>query len=149
ALDLMADEFRQNNFPALALLLSLRPAQGSHFLVSAGRFFLRRAIQADAELTLGCALAPVEPGALENGFACLAEAFEFAGQRLEALLREVRVVFADARSAELNIKTELPRQEHAVQEIGHEVIRLLEKVHMGHRCLRPGDSLTISDEGER
>lgn len=149
AFDRMADEMRQNNYPALALLLSLRPAQDSHFLVSAARFFLRRALEADDALTLGWPLAAAEESDLGNGFAALAEAFEFTGPRLESLLREVRVVVSDPRSTELNIKAELPRQEHAIQELGHEVIKLLEKMHMGHRQLRPGDSLTISDEAER
>lgn len=149
ALERMANEFRQTNYPALALLLSLRPTEGPHLLVAAARFFLRRAIEADSELTLGWALSNMEANALDKGLAALGEAFKIAGPRLESLVREVRVVVSDSRSPELDIKSELPRQEAAVQELGQEVTRLLEKLHMGHRHLRPCDSLAISDEKER
>lgn len=145
----MANDLRQNNYPALALLLTLRPVQGPHFLVSAARFFLRRAVEADSELTLGWSLSDAEETVLARGLAALAEAMDIAGPRIESLVREVRVVVADTRSPELDIKSELPRQERAAQELSQEVIALLEKLHMGHRHLRPSDSLAISDEQER
>jgi tRNA A-37 threonylcarbamoyl transferase component Bud32 len=60
-----------------------------------------------------------------------------------------QTVLLEARGDVLDIKSELERQGQQLQELGQAVLQALEQHRLPRRELRPGDSLSISSDGER
>ena len=83
------------------------------------------------------------------GFDSLARALTDQGQRLEALLGDVRVIVEDIRKNVLDIRVELNRQGQQLQELGQAIVQALERHRVSHCEVRPCDSMSIRNEGER
>src|SRR5262249_45621599 len=60
-----------------------------------------------------------------------------------------QTVLREARGDVLDIKSELERQGQQLQELGQAVLQALEQHRLPRHELRPGDSLSISSDGER
>src|SRR5262245_56789596 len=80
----------RTGYKSLAGLLGQRPAEGSHLLVVAVRYFFRRAVEDDQKLFQGLSFARLEAlgEAQERGFAALSDALAQQGERLEELLAD-------------------------------------------------------------
>jgi serine/threonine protein kinase len=147
ALDGIAQELKQAGFPNLAHFLGLRPSAGRPLLIIAVRYFFRRQVEGEAELTRGLALAWQERLAQgqEMGFAALGEVLAGHGDRLNGILDGL----AELRSDVLDIKAEQQRQGQQLQELHQEVREALARHHLERRELHPRDSLSIHGEAER
>lgn len=84
----------------------------------------------------------------ETGQATLAEA-RGAVLDIKGQIELGQAVLGETHSDVLDIKSELERQGQQLQELGQSVLRALEQHRLPRRELRPGDSLSISSEGER
>jgi hypothetical protein len=138
-------------FPSLAWLLAQRPRQGTPVLLAGARYFFRRAVEDDAKLFQGLAFARLEGlgEAQEQGFASLSAALTQQGERLEELLGGVQAVVAQTHGAVLDLQGQMRGQGEQIGQIGQAVLQLLEQYRLQRREVRPGDSLSIRDEGER
>jgi serine/threonine protein kinase len=151
ALDGMAVELREHGYGTLADLVSLRPSSGRPLLVGAVRYFFRRAVETDGELFQGLAHAQLEELTEEQqaGFAGLAEILDLHGERLEALLEDVRSVVVQTQGDVLDIKAELLHQGQHLQELGQAVLQALQQHALEKRELSPRDSLSVRGDAER
>jgi uncharacterized protein (TIGR03067 family) len=147
----MADEMKQAGYSSLAWLLSKRPRQGMPVLVVAVRYFFRRAVEEDQKLFQGLAFAKLEAlgEAQEKGFASLSAALAQQGERLEELLSGVQAVVVQTHSAVLDLQGQMKGHGEQIEQIGQAVMKLLEQHRLQRREVRPGDSLSIRNEGER
>jgi WD40 repeat protein/tetratricopeptide (TPR) repeat protein len=147
----MAGEVRLAGFGTLAHFLALRHGQGTSLLVTAARYFFRREVETDRELFQGLAFAQMERLAQteEAGFAALSEALAQQGHHLEDLLGDVRDVVTATHGEMLNIKEELHQLGPQIKELGQAVLQVLEQHQLQNRSVRPGDSLSIHNPGER
>jgi tetratricopeptide (TPR) repeat protein len=151
ALDQVAGELAAAGYPNLAWLVALRPREGMSLLLTAVRYFFRREVETDQELFQGLAFTQMENlgQAQEEGFAALHAALDAHGERLEELLRDVRVVVEETHADVLDIKAEVERQGHQLRQFGDAVMQALEQHQLARRPLRPSDSLSIRGESER
>jgi tetratricopeptide (TPR) repeat protein len=151
AVDRLAEDLRRSDYPTLADLVALRPAQGSSLLVVTVRYFFQKQIEADPQLFHGLAWTKLEDleATQEKAFAALTEAFERHGQLLDQMLDEVLAVVVQTRDAVLDLKSELHGQREQIQELGQSVLRLLDEHKLQRRELRPSDSLSIRGDTER
>jgi serine/threonine protein kinase len=135
---------RAAGYPRLAWLFDLQVQRGTSLLVVAVRFFFRREVEADKELWQGMAWATWQNmgAAQQKGFACLTAALMQHGQRMEELL-------AGTHRAVLDILEEVKSQKEQIGLIGQAVQQLLAEHRLENRELRPRDSLSIQDQGER
>jgi tetratricopeptide (TPR) repeat protein len=136
---------------SLAWLLGQRPAEGSPLLVVAVRYFFRRAVEEDQKLFQGLSFARLEAlgEAQERGFAALSAALAQQGERLEEVLIGVQAVVVQTHGAVLDLRGQLQGQGEQIEQIGQAVQKLLEQHQLQRREVRPGDSLSIRNEGER
>jgi serine/threonine protein kinase len=139
----IADDFPGAEFAHLRALLQLRPKNGPPILVVAARYFLRRAIEADAELARGLEFSQLSSlrEAQDDGFAALASALETHQADIEEqLVGLLQVVVAThAVAQEVNARA---------QEIERKLDQLLQDRQMHNRELRPLDSLSIRGDAE-
>lgn len=147
----VAHALNEAGHKSLAWLLSQRPADGRPLLVLAAQYFFRRAVEADAKLFQGLAMARLEGlgEAQERGFASLETALAQQGQRLEQLLDSVQAVVVQTHSAVVGLQAQLKGQGEQMEQIGQAVMKLLEQHELHGRAVRPGDSLSIRNDGER
>lgn len=147
----MAGEIKQAGYTNLAWLLSQPPQEGRPLLVLAVRYFFRRCLEDDQKLYQGLSFARLEAlgEKQERGFAALAGALSQQGQRLEELLGDVKAVVAETHSAVLDLQGQIESQSEQIQQIGHAVMKLLDQHQLQGRELRPTDSLSIRNDGER
>jgi regulation of enolase protein 1 (concanavalin A-like superfamily) len=145
----MAQTLRDAGYPNLAQLLTL--GDGPSLLVVAARYFLRRAIEEDAQLFQGLSFSQMEQvqSSQEQGFATLARLFHEQGDRLGALLDDVAETVEQTHSAVLDVRQELQRQGEQNRDLYQAVLNLQARFDLLHRDLRPRDSLSIRDEAER
>jgi tetratricopeptide (TPR) repeat protein len=147
----MAQQLKQAGKANLSWLLSQRPPQGTHILVAGVRYFFRRAVEEDQKLFQGLAFSQLERlgKQQEEGFAALAAVMTQQGQRLAELLEGVQAVVVETHSAVLNLQDQIEGQSGHLRQIGDAVQKLLEQHHLQRREVRPGDSLSIRNDGER
>ena len=147
----IATEMKQAGHGSLAWLLSRRSAQEMPVLVIAVRYFFRRAVEDDPQLFQGLALAKLEAlgDAQEKGFDALADAFAQQGQRLEDLLGDVKAIVVETHSAVLDLQGQIKGQSDQMQQICQAVMKMLDQHQLQRRELRPADSMSIHNEGER
>jgi hypothetical protein len=147
----MARLLAEQGYGQLASLLELRPGQGEPLLVVAARYFFRREVEGDEQLFRGLAWASWTnlAQAQQAGFDSLARALAEQGRHLESLLGEVRVVVEQTHADVLDVKTEVQRQGEQLRELGKAVLQALEQHQFSRREVRPQDSLSIRDDGER
>jgi serine/threonine protein kinase len=129
----------------------LRPQQGEHVLALGARYFFRRAVEKDEQLSRGLAFARMEKLARdqERGFAAIADALEQHGDRLEQALDEVRGVVIQAHAAVLDLQAQVQGQSEEIRQLTQAVGRLLEQHQLQRRELRLSDSLSVRSDGER
>ncbi len=146
-----ATQVKEAGFPDLAWLLSQRPRHGLPILIVAVRYFFRRAVEDDQKLFQGLSFAKLEAlsEAQERGFASLSAALAQQGQRLEELLSGIQAVVVQTHSAVLDLQGQMKGQGEQIEQIGEAVVKLLEQHQLQRREVRPGDSLSIRNEGER
>jgi uncharacterized protein (TIGR03067 family) len=147
----LAGQVKEAGFPSLAWLLAQRPRQGTPVLVAGVRYFFRRAVEEDPKLFQGLSFAKLEAlgEAQEKGFASLSAALAQRGERLEELLVGVQAVVVQTHSAVLDLQGQIKGQGEQIGQIGQAVMKLLEQHQLQRREVRPGDSLSIRNEGER
>jgi serine/threonine protein kinase len=147
----LADQMKQAGYGSLAWLLAQRPQQGMSVLVVAVRYFFRRGVEDDQKLFQGLAFAKLEAlgEAQERGFASLSAALAQQGERLEELLADVKAVVVQTHSAVLDLQGQMKGHGEQIGQIGQAVMKLLEQHQLQRREVRPGDSLSIRNEGER
>jgi hypothetical protein len=147
----LVGQVKEAGFPSLAWLLAQRPREGMPVLVVAVRYFFRRAVEEYQKLFQGLAFARLEAlgEAQEKGFASLSAALARRGERLEELLADVRAVVVQTHSAVLDLQGQIKGQGEQIGQIGQAVLKLLEQHQLQRREVRPGDSLSIRNEGER
>ncbi len=95
----VAKNLNDGGFPNLARFVALRPVQGLPLLVLAARYFFRREIETDAELSRGLTFHQLDQlaQAQEAGLRGIYEALTQQGARLEQLLADVRQSVTEAR----------------------------------------------------
>jgi WD40 repeat protein len=135
----LAEEFRQAKYPSLAHLVGLRVGtpDGATVLVAAVRYFFRREVETDRELFQGLTWAKLDAlrQEQEQGFAALADALAAGAAEMADMLASVQEVVVETHGV--------------VVDIQKEVNKLAERFDVLRRELRPRDSLSINDEGER
>ncbi len=147
----MAGELKDAGCPSLGWLLAQRPQHGTPLLVVAVRYFFRRCVEEDQKLFQGLAFAKLDAlsEAQEKGFAALTAALAAQGQRLEELLGDVKAVVVQTHSAVLDLRGQMQGQREQIQQMGQAVMKLLEQHQLHGRELRPADSMSIRNDGER
>lgn len=146
----LGDDLRAD-YPALARVVSARPTDGMPVLVVAARYFFRRQVEADPELFRGLAVAQLDrlSAAQEEGYAALDAALAEQGDRLHALLADVREVVVETHGAVLDLQAQVEGQSEQVRQIAQAVEKLLDQHQLSRRELRPSDSLSIRNDHER
>ena len=151
ALAEMGDDLRQAGHADLAAFVALRPQRGEPLLAVAARYFFRRAVEEDAALFQGLAFAKLEQ--LQEGqdaaFRGLERLLGEQGARLEQLLGGVQATVAATHDAVLDVREEQRRQGEQGRDIYQAVVDLQGRFDLMHRELRPRDSLSIRNDGER
>src|SRR5262249_24246518 len=71
------------------------------------------------------------------------------GHRLEQLLAEIQTTVAETHTTVLDIRAEQQRQGEQARDLYNEVIKLQGRLDLMQRELRPRDSLSIRNDGER
>ena len=150
-LDRIALELQQAKYGNLAHLLTLQARQGQSLLAIAARYFFRREVESDAELSRGLTFTQLETlqQGQEQAFAALQLALDEQGDRLEGLLVEVQVVVAQTHEAVLDIQDEQRRQGDQARDIYQAVTDLQRRLDLMQREVRPRDSLSIRTDAER
>ena len=128
----------------LATLLRLRPPNGrSPMLAVAVQFFFRREVETDQQLFQGLTFAKLE-GLSENqqkGLEALTKILTEQGSRFDELTGQVL--------KELGVIVEIVKDTYKmVQDLQAQVQKLVEQRQLQHREVRPGDSMSIRNEGE-
>ncbi|HVK10143.1 MAG TPA: hypothetical protein VM597_15350 [Gemmataceae bacterium] len=97
----IADELKAAGFEHLARYVSLRPVQGLPLLIIAVRYFFRREVETDEELSRGLTFHQLDTLSREQeaGFRGLGDALARHGAKLEGLLGEVREAVVETRAA--------------------------------------------------
>jgi uracil-DNA glycosylase family 4 len=151
ALTEVGDALRRLGYAHLAEFVSLRPQQGESVLVLAVRYFFRRAVEQDSALFQGLAFSQMEKlqEGQEAAFAGLQQAFAEQGARLEGLLQDLQVAVAEAHAAVLDVREEQRRQGRQHEDLYRAVLDLQGKLDLVHREVRPRDSLSLRNDGER
>lgn len=144
ALVQMGDDLRRVGYANLATFIELQPRQGTPILVSAARYFFRRAVEIDQALFQGLAFARLEQLAESSdaGFAALQRTLDEQGERLLLVLGEVQAAVLDIRAEQL-------RQSAQARDIYQAVIDLQGKLDLTNREVRPADSLSLRNDQER
>jgi uracil-DNA glycosylase family 4 len=151
ALGQVGDDLRRLGHANLAEFVSLRPQQGEPVLVLAARYLFRRAVEEDPALFQGLAFAQMEKlqEGQETAFAGLRQALAEQGARLEGLLVNLQVTVTETHTAVLDVREEQRRQGQQNQELYSAVLELQSKLDLVHREVRPRDSLSLRNDGER
>ena len=151
ALGEMADDLRTAGYDNLAAFVALRPQGGPPVLVVAARFFFRRHVEEDHRLFQGLAFAKLETlqDSLEGGFRGLSQALAEQGQRLEQLLGDLQTTVTATHGAVLDVRAEQQRQSEQTRDIYSAVLELQNRLDLMNTELRPRDSLSIRNDGER
>jgi uracil-DNA glycosylase family 4 len=151
ALGEMADDLRQAGYGNLAAFVALRPQRGQPLLVVAARYFFRRAVEQDSALFQGLAFAQLEAlqQAQEAGFDGLQRALGEQGGRLEQLLGGIGAAVAATHAAVLDVQEEQRRQGQHHRELYQAVLDMQGRLDLVHREVRPRDSLSLRNDGER
>ncbi|HEY8504860.1 MAG TPA: hypothetical protein VIL46_09780, partial [Gemmataceae bacterium] len=147
----MAGELRAAGYATLATLVALRPRDGAPLLVVAVRYFFRRAVEEDPKLFQGLAFAQMEKlrKEQERFFGSLHKLIVQRGDRLEALLGELREAVEATYATVLDVRAEQRRQGEQNEAIYAAVIRLQERLDLAREQLRPRDSLSVRSDAER
>jgi serine/threonine protein kinase len=113
-------------------------------LLIAVRYYFRREVASDPELSSGLTFAKLEAlqEGQEKGFAALTDALTQQGQRLEGMLDELlgKVEVIQKTTSETNVM---------VRRLVEQVQQLLQWSQLPNREVRPSDGLSIRNEGER
>jgi uracil-DNA glycosylase family 4 len=151
ALAQMADDLRGAGYPNLAAFVALKPQGGPPILVVAARYFFRRHVENDQHLFQGLAFAKLETlqESQERAFAGLAQALAEQGARLEQLLGDLQVTATATLETVLDVRAEQQRQGEQARDIYSAVLDLQNRLDLMHSELRPRDSLSIRNDGER
>jgi hypothetical protein len=147
----LAEELNRAGHTSLGWLVEQRPQQGSPLLALAVRYFFRRAVETDSALFQGLAFVKLEALAETSGrhFDALAELLAQQGSKLETLLLDVHSVVVDTHDAVLDLRSQIQGQNEQLQQLGQAILQQLEQRHLDRREVRPADSLSIRNEGER
>src|SRR5262249_37665483 len=129
------------------------------------RYFFRRHVEEDRELFQGLAFAQLETlqESQEQAFAGLNRALVEQGERVEQLLLDVQSTLATVQETTaatletvtatagtvLDIRAEQQRQSEQTRDIYSAVLDLQNRLDLVHSELRPRDSLSIRNDGER
>ncbi|MBY0526205.1 MAG: tetratricopeptide repeat protein [Gemmataceae bacterium] len=151
ALDQIAADLRQASCSALAEFVAQRFAEEIPLLTGAARYFLRREIEADADLAQQMASASITlPASVARvRFDALGDVLAQHGPRLDVLLTTVGVAAAGPRGYPLDIEREVQGQEGEVLELAEATLTLLTHHRLRHRELTLADSGIIRGEAER
>ncbi len=147
-----AAEIQKADCRVLTKLLIARPPGGGASILAVGvRYFFRREVENDQQLSQGLAFAKLEAihDAQDKGFAALSAALAQQGQRLEELLGDVKAVVVQTHSAVLDLKGQITGQGDQLRDISQAVQKLVDQHQLPQRELRPADSLSIRDDAER
>jgi uracil-DNA glycosylase family 4 len=150
-LEEMGEGLRAAGYANLAAFVALRPQRGEPVLVIAARFFFRRQVEEDPKLFQGLAFAQLEAlqGAQELAFAGLHKALVDQGDRIESVLLDVGSTLTAVQGTVLDIRAEQQRQSDQTRDLYGAVLELQHKLDLMHTELRPCDSLSIRNDGER
>ena len=151
AVEQLAADFAQGGYPVLGQLLSVRPPQGLPLLVMEARYFFRREVETDQSLFQGLAWTQLETLGQEQqvGFAALDKALTAHHQQMEDLLADVRLTVEETHSTVLRLEEEMHWQNQQVKDLSQAMLDMLQNYQLQQRELRPRDSLSIRNEGER
>jgi len=151
ALNQIAVELRQANFTTLADLLAERSTGAVPILAAAARYFLRREIDADADLSGQLSAAGLAPPAADAPFRfdALGDVLAAHAPRLEALLATVVGVPAEPTGYPLDIEREMQGRGEPVQALAQAVLQALERRGLRNRELRLADSGTLRAAADR
>ena len=134
AIDFVIEALREANYGALAHFLSLRPHGEMPVLVVAVRYFFRRELENDAQLSSALSFAQMERLAQmqEAGYDGLGVAITKSGAKLEtlmegalAVLAEMNAVVTETHGDVKDIKAALDRHGQHLEAVGHAVFRAL------------------------
>jgi uracil-DNA glycosylase family 4 len=151
ALAEMGDDLRAAGHANLAAFVALRPRQGQPLLLSAVRYFFRRAVETDQALFQGLTFSRLEQirEAQDDGFASLGKALDERAEELERVLADVQAAVLATRDAVLDVREEQRRQGEQSRDIYRAVLELQNRLDLAHREVRPRDSLSLRNDQER
>jgi serine/threonine protein kinase len=178
AVERVAEVAEKARYRHLAHLLRLRPTPpgaapdpgAPPLLVIAVRYFFRRAVESDPALYQGLTFQRMEgmAQAQEAAFSSFHDALEESGEMLEQALAALAGVAEGVRQVRaeqerqgellrevhrglgrLDVRAELEEQSAQARQLHQEVLKALEQNRLALRELRPRDSLSIHNEGER
>jgi hypothetical protein len=134
AVDEVTASLRQAGFSALAHFLSLRPHGDQSMLVVAVRYFFRREVEGDPQLSAALSFTQMEKlGQMqEAGYDALHTALQKHGDRLEelmagalAVLEEVHAKVSETHADVKDVKATLAEHGQHLQAVGQAVFRAL------------------------
>jgi tetratricopeptide (TPR) repeat protein len=137
ALQRMAEQLKQLNFPSLSQLIGERVEGEPYLLASSAGFFFRRAIEGEQDSVLVSQLSPGAANGDMTGLGALAEALPTLTGRLDDLLDELRQPAA-APTGEATDVVALER----------EALAFLDRRGIRGRPVRLSDSLALSADDE-
>jgi uracil-DNA glycosylase family 4 len=147
----MGRELKARGYDNLADFVALRPDQGEALLVTAARYFFRRAVESNEALFKGLTFAQLEQ--VQEGqriaFDSLLRAVEEQGDRLQRVLDEVQAVVVATHDAVLDVKEEQRKQGEQARDIYQAVLDLQGRLDLMNREVRPRDSLSLRNDQER
>ena len=138
-------------YPHVARLLAQEPQPGQSLLVVGIQYFFRRAVESDPELARGLTLSKLEHLTEQQnaGFANLDAILKDQGERLDTLLDEIHTLVSETHDVVLDLRDQMEGQSEQIREVSAAVHRALEQHQLQRRELRPSDSLSIRNDGER
>jgi serine/threonine protein kinase len=151
SLERMALGLREAGYKNLAGVVAAKPHKGAPLLVTAVRFFFRRAVENDDQLFRSLAFSQLEriQQGQEEAFAALNECMSLYAREIDKGIGDLMVVVVETHEAVLDLQAEQKRLGSQGRDIYQEVLQLKDKLDLMHREVRPRDSLSIRNETER
>jgi tetratricopeptide (TPR) repeat protein len=148
ALEGLAAELEGKGCKSLAWLLRQRPSSGPPLLVLAVRYFFRRAVEEDAELSRGLTFGQLDSLSQTQaiGFADLHAALQTHGRLLSEKLDTLQQGIAAVEEKVDTLRGQMQTQHDELMRL---VTDMLRQVQMDARPLRPGDSRSLQTDHER
>lgn len=139
--------------PQLHRILVARTKSGTSpsLLAVAVRYYFRREVESDRELFQGLAFAKLDAlqESQERGFTALTQMLSRQGDRLEGMLADLSGVVIEIAKTTQAIDKTTKETNQRIQVLEEQIRRLIEQLQMQNREVRPSDSFSVRNDGER
>jgi len=149
----VASDLTAQGYSALAAVVAFQPGGASLPLLGVAiRYFFRRAVEQDAELSRALTFAKLEglAEAQQNQFESLNRLVTEQADRLDEMLGELVAEVAEVKAVALDIRAEQDKLGDQNRQIMEAILTLQGKLDQaGRPSVRPQDSISVRTDGER